>query len=174
MADPTASRPKPDYMATVEQLPWSWALERLEAERNYWLVTPRRTGFPQARPVWGLWEPEGLFLSKWGLARTIHKSALPATVHVDNARNAVIVEGVVDRIATARSSETGAEPTLEIDHQRVVEATKRYCEKYGHTYDPTTGPRLNALFRPEVVFAWREAPNGAEPDAAGKWIFPAS
>ncbi len=106
------------------------------------------------------------------MVRTVHQRALPATVHVDNARDTVIVEGVVDRIATPASSDSDAGPTLELDAQRLSEANERYCAKYGHPYDPASGAKLNALFRPRIVFAWREAPNGAEPDGAGKWTSP--
>ena len=37
-------------------LPWSWASERLVANRNYWLVTASDTGRPHAMPVWGVWD----------------------------------------------------------------------------------------------------------------------
>ena len=39
-------------------LPWSWAEERLLANRNYWVVTVSGTGRPHAMPVWGVWLPE--------------------------------------------------------------------------------------------------------------------
>jgi hypothetical protein len=36
-------------------LPWSWALERLTAARNFWIATADATGRPHALPVWGAW-----------------------------------------------------------------------------------------------------------------------
>ena len=36
-------------------LPWSWADERLEASRNYWIVTAAEDGEPSSAPVWGVW-----------------------------------------------------------------------------------------------------------------------
>ncbi|MBP7930743.1 MAG: pyridoxamine 5'-phosphate oxidase family protein [Acidimicrobiia bacterium] len=39
-------------------LPWSWAQERLVANRNYWVVTANAGGRPHAMPVWGVWLPE--------------------------------------------------------------------------------------------------------------------
>ena len=87
MLDPIASAPSPGWMAGDEQLPWSWAVERLEVERNYWLVTARRDGFPQARPVWGVWSELRLFLSvgHGGLQRAEPRAAMPITVHTDDA-----------------------------------------------------------------------------------------
>ena len=34
---------------------WQWAVERLEAARNYWLATTKVDGAPHVMPVWGLW-----------------------------------------------------------------------------------------------------------------------
>lgn len=83
-------------MLGAERLAWSGSVERLEAERNYWLVTVRRDGFPQARPVWGVWSEIGLFLSvgHGGLQRTNFRPEMPITVHTDDAIE--VVEGVVD------------------------------------------------------------------------------
>jgi len=35
-------------------LPWSFALERLEKARNYWVATTRPDGRPHTVPVWGV------------------------------------------------------------------------------------------------------------------------
>jgi nitroimidazol reductase NimA-like FMN-containing flavoprotein (pyridoxamine 5'-phosphate oxidase superfamily) len=35
--------------------PWSWARERLEASRNYWLATVRPDSRPHLIPIWGVW-----------------------------------------------------------------------------------------------------------------------
>ena len=37
-------------------LPWEWADDRLDAARNYWLVTASAQGRPHSMPVWGVWE----------------------------------------------------------------------------------------------------------------------
>ncbi len=37
-------------------LPWSWASERLVANRNYWVVTVSGAGEPHSMPVWGVWD----------------------------------------------------------------------------------------------------------------------
>jgi nitroimidazol reductase NimA-like FMN-containing flavoprotein (pyridoxamine 5'-phosphate oxidase superfamily) len=36
-------------------LPWSWADERLNACRNFWIVTATQSARPHAMPVWGIW-----------------------------------------------------------------------------------------------------------------------
>ena len=55
----------PDYGVDTpewEPLPWSWAAERLEANRNFWVVTVSAGGRPHALPVWGVWDDdEGRF-----------------------------------------------------------------------------------------------------------------
>jgi hypothetical protein len=35
-------------------LDWAWAVDRLEASRNYWIATTREGGRPHAMPVWGV------------------------------------------------------------------------------------------------------------------------
>lgn len=48
----------PDYGVDTPSwsaLPWSWAAERLSANRNYWVVTATPDGRPHAMPVWGVW-----------------------------------------------------------------------------------------------------------------------
>jgi nitroimidazol reductase NimA-like FMN-containing flavoprotein (pyridoxamine 5'-phosphate oxidase superfamily) len=37
-------------------LPWSWAAERLAANKNYWVVTVSASGRPHSLPVWGVWD----------------------------------------------------------------------------------------------------------------------
>ena len=39
-------------------LPWTWAQQRLIANRNYWVVTASAAARPHAMPVWGVWLPE--------------------------------------------------------------------------------------------------------------------
>ena len=39
-------------------LEWSWAEQRLLAERNFWFVTANAEGRPHSMPVWGVWMPE--------------------------------------------------------------------------------------------------------------------
>ena len=41
--------------AQAGMVTWQWAVERLEAARNYWLATTKVDGAPHVMPVWGLW-----------------------------------------------------------------------------------------------------------------------
>ena len=48
----------PDYGVPADLdgvLPWSWAQERLERTRNFWVVTVDPAARPHAMPVWGVW-----------------------------------------------------------------------------------------------------------------------
>lgn len=98
---------KPDLLGTLDPLPWSWPSERIESARNYWLVSVRADGFPQARPVWGLWADDLLYLSVGGggLTRAALHRTTPVTVHLDDAANVVIIEGHLER--TMRDPEHG-------------------------------------------------------------------
>jgi hypothetical protein len=57
-----------------ELLPWSWAQQRLETARTYWIATTRPDSRPHCRPVWGVWLPDGFWFSTGSLAR--HNLAL--------------------------------------------------------------------------------------------------
>jgi hypothetical protein len=63
MGEPVAERPyMPDYgvdTASWTPLPWTWAVERLLANRNFWVVTVSAEGRPHALPVWGVWDDGG-------------------------------------------------------------------------------------------------------------------
>lgn len=166
--EPVASRPTPDWLGGKELLPWSWAVEHLTAERNYWVVTVRRDGFPQARPVWGVWDGHGLFLSvgHGGLQRTARQPAMPITVHTDSAVDVVILEGIVDRVAPHRSGQT-QELTFEIDAVTRREVVERYNQKYAWDFEPD-GDDLNFLVRPTRAYGWRDE----DVKTGTKWTFP--
>ena len=75
---PAADRPVtmaeygvPDDLEGV--LPWSWAAERLEGYRNYWVTTVSPDGAPHSMPVWGVWldDRPGFYFS---CAPTAHKA----------------------------------------------------------------------------------------------------
>ena len=162
--DPVASAPSPEWMAGEEQLPWSWAVDRLTRERNYWLTTARRDGFPQARPVWGVWSDVGLLLSvgHGGLQRTSRQPAMPVTAHTDDAIEVVIVEGVIDRVAGRGARDL-------VDASIKQDAVGRYNAKYSWDFD-VNGDGLNFLVRPFLVYGWRSTPSRVE--GGTRWRFP--
>lgn len=84
-------------------LPWSWAEERLVANRNYWVVTADASGRPHAMPVWGVWLDDGLVFSCATSARKARNiSANPRVViTVDDTVEVVSVEGTAATVDDA-------------------------------------------------------------------------
>lgn len=171
MLEPHAARPSPGWLSAGELLPWAWAADRLERERNFWLVSVRTDGFPQARPVWGLWFGPGMFLSlaRGGFHRTAAAEGageVPVTVHADSASEVIIIEGVADRI---RASADGAPPTYALDPEVHAEATRRYKAKYDR--DPDGPTQVNFLVRPRRVYSWTENEERTGGDTGTRWDF---
>jgi hypothetical protein len=131
-------------------LAWSWAVERLEQARNYWVSTSRPDGRPHAMPVWGIWLDDGFFFgSGRDSAKSRNLAANPAiVVHLESGDETVILEGL-------------AEPVLD----DVLE--KRVDEAYGPKYDfsPDSSGETDPWFvvRPKRAYAWieREYPGSA-------------
>src|SRR5581483_5634383 len=66
LPEPLASRPKlpKNYGVRANNrglLPWSWAVERLEKSKNYWVASTRPDGRPHVMPVWGAWIANSLW-----------------------------------------------------------------------------------------------------------------
>jgi nitroimidazol reductase NimA-like FMN-containing flavoprotein (pyridoxamine 5'-phosphate oxidase superfamily) len=85
--------------STWNGLPWAWALERLAANRNFWVTTVSAAGKPHSMPVWGVWDPES---NEFGFscAPTAKKlkniSANPyACIAIDNTVECVSVQGKI-------------------------------------------------------------------------------
>jgi pyridoxine/pyridoxamine 5'-phosphate oxidase len=87
----------PDYGVDTSSwtpLTWSWAVERLVANRNFWVVTVSPEGGPHALPVWGVWDPgESRFAFSCG-PRSRKARNLAA-----NPRTAVMVDDTVECIS---------------------------------------------------------------------------
>src|SRR4051794_24801929 len=67
--EPIASRPHmKDYGVRPADegtglLPWSWAVERLNASHDYWVATVWPDGRPHVTPVWGGWMDDAVWFS---------------------------------------------------------------------------------------------------------------
>jgi PPOX class probable F420-dependent enzyme len=89
-------------------LPWSWAAERLEASRNYWVATVWPDGRPHTMPVWGVWDGEALWFSSGLRSRKTRNLVTDprCVVSTEDANEPVVVEGsaaiVADRDAIVR------------------------------------------------------------------------
>ena len=139
--EPTPTRPAfpPGYGISEEaegMLPWSWAAERLEASRNYWIVTAAADGRPHAAPVWGLWLDDALLFGTSPDSRKGRNLARDprVVIHLESGDEVVILEGEVDR---ARVDDRTADA---------------YEAKYGYRLP---GEELLRL-RPRIAFAWLE------------------
>jgi hypothetical protein len=120
-------------------LPWDFVASRMEASRNYWLVSSSSSGRPHAAPVWGVWHQGALYFSTDGRSRKGRNlAARPGVVvHLESGDEAVILEG---------TSEPAHESAL------LAELDRLYFEKYGYHLD------AGATFKiiPKVALAWME------------------
>ncbi len=86
--------------ASTGLLPWSWALERLERARNYWVATTAADGRPHLAAVRGVWVGGALYFSTGGApvkARNLTADAR-CVVAPEYADESVIVHGVAERV----------------------------------------------------------------------------
>ena len=133
-----------EYGKPNRLLDWDGVVARLTAAHHYWLATVRPDGRPHAVPLDGLWLD-----SRWyfgGSPETVtHRNLLTnprATLHLEDARSAVIVEG---RCEVQTPSSKGA--------RRLADASKA---KYG--YAPPVEAYLSGVWTllPARVLAWTE------------------
>ncbi len=122
-------------------LPWSWAVERLERARNFWLSTTRPDGRPHAMPVWAVWHDGALWFSTGRSSRKAQNLATDprCAIATERADEAVIVEGSA---------------VLASDTAKLAPLAERYAAKYGMGYPPDS-----AVFavRPRVAFGFIES-----------------
>jgi len=137
-------------------LPWSWAVERLQKTRNFWVATTRPDGRPHAMPVWAIWSADALYFST---ARTSVKArnlvANPdCTITTERADEAVILEGPA---------------TVEEDH----DVLRPVWDDYKAKYDWDIKGQSMFVLRPRTAFGFIET---AEQFAAAatRWTFPAA
>jgi PPOX class probable F420-dependent enzyme len=143
--EPTAARPgfEPGYGihdSLEGMLPWSWAEERLEAARNYWIGTARSDGRPHAAPVWGLWIDDAILFSTSPRSRKGRNLARDprVVVHLESGDEVVIVEGEVEQV------------------QLTEGAAEAYGTKYDFRPDPSSPDGLWCAVAPRVAYAWLE------------------
>ena len=152
MLEPHTDRPRMfgGYLEPV-RLPWSWAVERLERARNYWIATTRPSGRPHTRPVWGVWLEDAFYFSTGSLAaeNLLHNSEI--TVHLESGSETVIVEGT-------------AQPVADVSLVELVIAA--YNEKYHWDVDPHDMPGPLHAVRPRVAFGWVSDESGDDRGAA--------
>ncbi len=162
--EPTAERPyMPGYGIRGPDegsglLPWSWAVERLRAARNFWVCTVRPDGRPHAMPVWGAWSGEALLFSSAVPSRKmVNLRANPqVVVATEEAENPVVIEGRAE-IVTAPG-----------DLQRFIDLVNaKYATRYRVDF---LDPEVNATVavRPQSVFGLRQGDFTGSPT---RWSF---
>lgn len=138
-------------------LPWSWAVPRLAAARNYLVSTTRKNGRPHSMPVWGVWIDDIFYFSTGQTSRKARNLAQNprctiAILHEDDEES-IIVEGEAKKVSGKS-------------------ALRRFGEAYQRKYDwdmSTFNEPIYAV-RPQVAFAF-----GAYHDFVGtatRWVFP--
>jgi hypothetical protein len=162
MAEPTPAAPRmaagygvPSDASGAELVPWSWAVERLEAARNYWICTTRADGRPHAVPVWGLWLDDAVWLAtsrESQKARNLAQNRA-LVVHVESGDETVILEGDAEEARGRAALERLVEP---------------YAAKYDHRMDPGDEETAWFVLRPRVAHTWRERDF---PRSATRWVF---
>lgn len=148
--------------ATSALLPWSWAVERLTAARNYWVACVRLDGRPLCRPLWAIWQADGLWFTT-GSQMVRSLPAHPAvSVNLEDGNEVLILEGVAERVRAK---------------DELARFVAIYNEKYAHTAYVQDGNISNAegpigpAYRvtPTTVFGWQT--DMRDPTC---WAFPAS
>jgi hypothetical protein len=145
-AEPMAARPHmPDYgidAGTDGLLPWSWALERIDASRTFWLATSWPDGRPHVMPVWAVWDGTALLVSCGLHARKARNLFLDprCAITTEDGQNPVVLE--------CRASVVDDDP----GKQRYLELVNaKYATDYQMDFlDPAT----TAVFRLAPVWAF--------------------
>ena len=162
---PRASRPHmPGYGIAPETggkglLPWSWAVERFESAKRYWLATTRPNGTPHLMPVWGIWlDGAFCFMTSAGSRKGRNLAAnRRCVVSPERENEVVILEGSVEIVT---------EPAFVRRYKDI------YSKKYNFDMEPYNDPVF--VVRPGVVLGHIEdfANNGFT-QTATRWTFDA-
>lgn len=152
MPDPIASRPRsPNFLTrgTGPLLSWSWAVEQLEKERNYWVATVTGRGRPHARPVWGVFLDSALHLSIGAAGFRKGELSREVSVHVDSGVDVVIVDGMAELIEDR-------------------ELSRRAAEVFNPKYEMASDADfVNYVIHPRIAWGWSDG----DVDTATKWTF---
>jgi hypothetical protein len=120
---------------------WPAVDGQLEQARYYWIVTVCRDGRPHAGPVWGVWLGGALYWAmspETMMAKNVARRPR-ALVHLESARDVVIVEGAVD-CPDAPTLPAGVVEAYHVKYDLYQEAGDRGMPYY--------------VLRPETVRSW--------------------
>lgn len=158
----------PDYgvnSSSWDPLPWSWAAERLVANRNFWVVTVSAEGRPHALPVWGVWDD------------TEDRFAFSCSPRARKARNlAANPRAVVTTDDTVECLSVEGQACPVRDDERQAQWIERYLAKYRPIQPDISADflrrHLMMEFVPERAFAVIEREEEFSTRAT-RWVFSA-
>jgi general stress protein 26 len=142
-------------------LPWSWAQERLVANRNYWVVTASASARPHAMPVWGVWlaDQDHFWFSCSPNARKARniRANPQCVIAVDDTVECVSVEGrgrlvdpasdpAVDEAIASYLTKYWADPAVHTDMESFLRS---------HAFVDVTPDRAFGIIEREEEFASR-------------------
>jgi general stress protein 26 len=150
--EPKVGRPKmpdgygvPEHNNTV--LPWSYVEERMQAARNYWVVTASQGGRPAATPVWGAWIAGKLYFDgapTTRRGRNITQNPR-VVVHLESGDEVLILEGTAEILSGA--------PDRALAEQVAAAYTKKYAPAYEPSPDQWDAGGL-FIFTPQLGLGW--------------------
>ena len=129
----------PQDASGAERLPWSSAVERLTAARNYWVCTTHADGRPHAVPVWGVWHDGAVWFGtspESAKGRNLARDPR-AVVHLESGDDVVILEG-------------------DVEVCRDADVLAPVFDAYEQKYDHRPGAPAFLFLRPRVAQTWTE------------------
>lgn len=142
---PAVERPRmSDYGVPSDPagaLPWSWAEQRLAANKNYWVVTSSASARPHAMPVWGVWlsETDRFWFS-------CSPNARKARNLVENPQCVVTVDDTVECVSVEGHARIADQAR---DGGSIDLAVARYVAKYWE--DPGAHAEMEAFLRSHMI-----------------------
>lgn len=173
----------PDYGLSSDAtglLPWSWAVDQLDAARRFWVATVDPSGQPHVSAVWAVWFADALWFSCGPRSRKARNLLMDSrcSVATERADEAVSLTGQavsvgLDDLAMASVTAVDgvdgvAEPGVaELAGTDVARVTDAYVAKYGEGFpDPAVNPLFAVL--PDIVIGMVEADFS---NRATRWTF---
>ncbi len=149
--------PTPDAL-----LPWSWVVERMTRERNYWVGTTKPSGAPHVMPVWGVWVDDAFYFGTGResvKARNLRRDAR-ASVHLESGDDVVIMEGTLVEVADAKAIRRYSDAC---EAKYAFQPVPPGAEAPPDLEEPSA---MTYVLIPQVVFAWAEL---NFPESATRW-----
>ena len=134
-------------------LSWEFVVQRMTQARHYWVTTTCPDGRPHARPLWGLWYENRVYVdgnpaARWH--RNLQQNPV-ISVHLPEGDKVVIIEGHIQIIEDDDLSEAEWQQ-LDTAYQT------KYATEEGSPY---------IVVHPDKIMAW----DNAGLDTMTRWVF---